>query len=69
MDAAKLRVRRLEPGEAATLRAVRLAALKDSPEQFAERFAEAELRSEESWENIAESFPEIHRERSPNSSA
>jgi GNAT superfamily N-acetyltransferase len=54
-DATKLRIRQLEPGERALLRAVRLAALKESPDQFAEQFAEAEQRSEEGWERYLQS--------------
>jgi GNAT superfamily N-acetyltransferase len=52
-------VRRLEPGEKALLQAVRLAALRESPDQFGEKFAEAEQRSEESWETYAQSVTRV----------
>jgi GNAT superfamily N-acetyltransferase len=44
-----LTIRRLQPGEAALYREVRLAALRESPEAFATRHEEAAARSEESW--------------------
>lgn len=53
--ATTFRVRRLDAGERSRLREVRLAALKESPEQFSEKFAEAEQRSEEGWETYLES--------------
>lgn len=44
-----LTIRRLQPGEAALYREVRLAALRESPEAFATQHEEAAARSEESW--------------------
>lgn len=42
-------VRRVRPGEAATLRRVRLAALKDTPSAFGSTYAAESLRGDEEW--------------------
>ena len=42
-------IRRIQVGEFAVYRAVRLAALKDAPEAFQTTYAEAEKRTDEEW--------------------
>jgi ribosomal protein S18 acetylase RimI-like enzyme len=46
-------VRRLRPDEGPRLKEVRLAALKDSPDAFWTKLAEAELYPDEEWERAA----------------
>jgi RimJ/RimL family protein N-acetyltransferase len=48
-------IRRLSPGEGALYRAVRLEALRDSPEAFSSRYEDAVARSEQSWADQADS--------------
>ncbi len=47
-------IRRLNPGEAALYRSVRLESLKESPEAFASTYEAALERSEESWSQQAD---------------
>ena len=42
-------VRRIEPGDAALLRTVRLAALKDAPSAFGSTHAAEAVRSDHEW--------------------
>jgi GNAT superfamily N-acetyltransferase len=58
-----LRIRRLEPGQTELLRELRLAALRDAPDQFGEALADAEARSVEAWTEEAASVlpPSVHK--------
>jgi ribosomal protein S18 acetylase RimI-like enzyme len=47
--------RRLNPGEGHLFKAVRLEALRESPEAFSSRYEEAVARSDESWADQADS--------------
>lgn len=47
--------RRLNPGEGQLYRAVRLEALRESPEAFSSRYEDALARSEQSWVDQADS--------------
>jgi ribosomal protein S18 acetylase RimI-like enzyme len=52
----KLRItRRLNPGEGHLYRAVRLEALRESPETFSSRYEDAVARSDQSWADQADS--------------
>jgi ribosomal protein S18 acetylase RimI-like enzyme len=51
-----IEVRRLRPDDLALLRDVRLRALRDAPEAFATRLAEAAAWPAERWEEIARQF-------------
>jgi GNAT superfamily N-acetyltransferase len=57
-----LRIRRLESGEVGLLRELRLAALRDAPDQLGELLPDAEARSEQGWADLAASVtaPSIH---------
>jgi GNAT superfamily N-acetyltransferase len=56
-----VRIRRLEPHEIALHRDLRLCALRDSPESFAETAAEAEARPFSYWEDLTRSVTEPDR--------
>lgn len=47
--------RRLNPGEGHLFRAVRLEALRESPEAFSSRYEDAAARSDQSWADQADS--------------
>ena len=49
-----MQIRRLRPDEGLRLKELRLAALKDSPNAFWTKFAEARLSPDEDWERAAE---------------
>lgn len=52
----KMRItRRLNPGEGQLYRAVRLEALRESPESFSSRYEDAVARSDQSWADQADS--------------
>lgn len=52
-----LRIQRLEPGEGARLRKVRLASLADAPDAFGSTYDETAARPEESWREQIASLP------------
>ena len=52
----RVRFERLAPGQYAVYRALRLAALKESPEAFAATYAEASLRGETRWKDQADAL-------------
>ena len=56
-----MKVRRLEPQEAALHREVRLRALRDAPDAFAETAAEVEARPSSYWEYLTRSVTEPGR--------
>ena len=56
-----MRIRRLEPHEITLHRDLRLCALRDSPESFAETAAEAEARPFSYWEDLTRSVTEHNR--------
>ena len=53
-----MRIRRLEPHEIALHRDVRLRALRDAPDAFAENAAQAEARPSSYWEELTRSVTE-----------
>lgn len=56
------RVRRLQVGEVGLLRELRLAALRDSPDQLGEALADAQARSDQGWAELTASvtLPSVH---------
>ena len=48
-------IRRLNPGEGGLYKTVRLASLKESPAAFSSRYADAVSRTEQSWDEQADS--------------
>lgn len=60
-DDGGMRIRRLEPHEADLHRALRLRALHDAPESFADRFADVDTRPAAYWDDLTRSVTEPGR--------